>query len=122
MKLTANILTQYQLLSLQDVQQAAFGCFGEPIAPGDPIPEPPFQLKELNPVSNDDHKKLFYRRVDSNNVVANIQNCLTPSGYEDLLLQKDKFTFSNASGELKYNSAVMLLLICQKLDPSTVIE
>jgi len=120
-KSTANILTQYQLLSLQDVQRAAFGRFGEPIAPGDPIPEPPFQLKELDPASNDEHKKLFYRRVDSNVVVANIQNCLTPSGYEDLLLQKDKFTFSNASGELEYDSAVMLLLICQKLDPSTVV-
>ena len=54
-------------------------------------------------------------------MVANIQHCLTPSGYEDLLLQKDKFTFSNASGELEYDGAVMLLLICQKLDPSMVV-
>ena len=120
-KLTANILTQYHQISLEDVQRAAFGRFHEPIAPGNPIPAAPFPLKTLDPASDDDDKKLFYQRVHSNVVATNIQNCLTPSGFDDLLLQKDKFTFSNANGDIEYDGAVMLLLLFQKLDPSTIV-
>ena len=50
-----------------------------------------------------------------------IKNGISSSGYGDLLLQKDKFAFQDATGQLKLDGPTMAFLMFQKVDPNTVV-
>ena len=52
-----------------------------------------------------------------------IKNGLSVQVYSDLLLKKDKFAFYNAATrEVEYNGPIMMFLLFQKTDPSTIME
>ena len=118
---TANLLTQYQQMTLDDLQRAAIARYDTPLAVGSAIPQAPFTMRALDPGNNEDDKKQFYTKVHSQVVSQIIKNGLSNMGYNDLLLQADKFAFHGADGEVKYDGATMLFLIFQKIDPSTVV-
>ena len=50
-----------------------------------------------------------------------IKNGLSASGWDDLMLEKDKFTYSNATGEVEYDGVSMMILIYRIIDPSTTV-
>ena len=96
---TATLLSQYQQMNLKDLQRAAQARFNAPLAAGTAIPAPPFRMLTLDPGNNDDHKKQFYSQVHSNVVAHIIKNGLSTSGYNNLLLQKEKFTYYLTNGK-----------------------
>ena len=77
-KLTANLLTQYHRITLKNVQRASIARY-----------------------NNSDDKRHFYKKVHSSVVARLIKNIFLVKGYDDLLLQQDKFAFYNdAIGEM----------------------
>ena len=117
-----NLMTQYQQLTLEDCQRAAFRRYSDHIDNGIAIPTPPLIMTTLDPGNNDAHKTKFYSRVHSSVIAAIVKNGLSVTGYDDLLLQKERLSFHNATtGELEYDGLTMLFLIFEKVDPSTVV-
>lgn len=118
---TKNLLTQYHSISLQDVQRRAFGRFSTALGATDSIPTTkPFDLRIIDPASNDDDKGVFYDRVAANIVSTTIKNILTDRGYLELLLSKDEFTFADGD-DIEFDGPTMLFLLIQKIDPSTIV-
>ena len=52
---TANLLTQYQQMTLEDLQQAAIARFDTHLVIGAAIPHAPFTMKALDPGNNEDN-------------------------------------------------------------------
>ena len=118
-KSSKNLLNQYHSISEQDMIRRAHNRWSTQIDPSDPIPTGrPFTLRDIDPGSNDDDKKVFFDRVGANIVRELIKNCLSSRGYLDLLQNKKDFTFSKGS-DSEYDGPTMLFFLIQKIDPST---
>ena len=78
-------------------------------------------MRALDPGNNADDKKQFYTKVHSQVVSQIIKNGLSNMGYNDLLLQAEKFSFHGTDGEVEYDGSTMLFLIFQKINPITVV-
>ena len=121
-KTTANLLTQHHLVKLEHVQRAAIERYSAPLAVGAAIPDGPFQIRDLDPAANENDKKAFYLRVHSQVVATVIKNGLTAVGFQDLMLQKKKFSFRHpTTGEIEFDGPTMMFLIFQKTQPSTIV-
>ena len=120
-KTKANMLTQSYRIKLSDAQRVGHETFSTALAPTDAIPAAPFALRALDPANNADDKKTFYKRVHSNVVATIIKNGLTVTGWEDLMLQKDLFMFTNADGDVEYDGGTMLSIIYSQIQPSTTV-
>ena len=121
-KTTANLLTQHHLVKLEHVQRAAIERYSTPLAITDAVPDSPFETRALAPGTVEDDKKTFYLRVHSQVVATVIKNGLTPVGFQDLMLQKSKFSFKNpTTGEIEFDGPTMMFLIFQKTQPSTIV-
>jgi hypothetical protein len=121
-KTTANLLTQHHLVKLEHVQRAALDRYSTPLAVGDAIPDGPFQIRDLDPGAVEDDKKTFYLRVHSQVVATVIKNGLTAVGFQDIMLQKKKFSFRHpTTGEIEFDGPTMMFLIFQKTQPSTIV-
>lgn len=120
-KTTASLLSQSHLISLKDVQREAHRRFGNALASTEPIPQTPFILRNIDPGNNDPDKAIFYDRVRSSVTVELIKNCLSVMGYEDLMLQKEKFIFKGPNGKVEVDGATMAFLIYERIDPSTTV-
>ena len=94
---TANLITQYQKMTIENLQRAAFVRYNIALALGAPIPPVPFTMRTLDPGNGVDDKKQFFLRVHFNVVAHIIKNGLSVQKYSDLLLKKDKFAFYNAA-------------------------
>ena len=76
-KTTANLLTQYHSIKLEDCQRAAFTQYGTSLAVADPIPEDrPFEAKNLSPGTSADDKKQFYKKVHANVIAKMVERSL----------------------------------------------
>ena len=117
-----NLIHQSPSISMDCLQRAAFRRFGTPLADNALVPAQPWTAADLDPATVDDDKKKFFSRVHANVVVENIKNCLTPSGWEDLMLEKDKFTFVTSSGGESYDGPVMLKVIFENVDPTSSVN
>ena len=118
----ANLLTQYQGLTLPQVQRAAHKRYNVALAVAAPIPNAPFVARALDPANVNQDKLDFYEQVNSSVVAKIVENMLTAQGFTDLLMAKDKFAYVCAtSGEEKYDGPTMLFLVLQKIDPNTVV-
>ena len=116
---TANLLSQYHQLSLENLQRSAHAYFNTTLAVGTAIPEAPFTARTLTPATSKPDKVDFYHQVDSAVVAKLCENCLSTSGYNDLMLQKDKFSFvDSTTGQVKYDGPTMIYLIYQTIDPN----
>ena len=121
-KKTANLLSQYRLIKLQDCQRASHGRYNVPLAHNAAIPAAPFGAKTLDPANVDADKKQFYKKVSSNVVTKIVENGVTPSSFEDLMLKKDAFMFQNATTkEIELDGPTMLYIVLKKVDPETVV-
>ena len=92
-----NLMTQYQQLTLEDCQRAAFRRYSTHIGNGVAIPTPLLVMTTLDPGNDDAHKTKFYSRVHSIVVAAIVKNGLSATGYDDLVLLKEWFSFHNAT-------------------------
>ena len=118
-----NLITQSPSIELERVQREAFRRFGNAINEADPVPDSPWAKTDLTPATDDAHKKIFYKRVDSNVVAEIIKGILTPKGWEDLMLEKRKFTFTHAtSGVETYDGPCMLKVLLEEIDPTTSVN
>ena len=121
-KTTRNLISQYQQISLENCQRAAIARYDNALGAGVAIPDPPFTMKDLDPGSNANDKIQFYKKVHSSVTAHIVKNGLSIAGYDDLLLQKDKFSYHNSTtGEIEFDGPTMIYLIFQKTDPSTVV-
>ncbi len=86
----ANLISQHSKISLKQVQWSAHKRFGTTLATNGNIPSGPFALRAIDPASSDPDKVTFYDRVDGSVLAKLIENILTPMGFQDLLLQKER--------------------------------
>ena len=117
-----NLIHQSPSISLDCLQRAAFRRFGTALADNVLIPAQPWTAVDLTPATVDDDKKKFFSRVHGNVVVEIIKNCLTPSGWDDLMLEKDKFTFVTSTGSESYDGPVMLKVLFENIDPTSSVN
>ena len=69
-----------------------------------------------------DDKKTFYLCVHGQVVTMIIKNGLLPVGYQDIFLQKKKFSFRHpTSNKIKFDGPTMMFVIFQKTQPSTIV-
>ena len=57
--------------------------------------------------------------MNNNIVVKTIENMLSVDGMDDLLVDKDLFTYINTEGQVERHGATMLYLIYERVDPTT---
>ena len=118
-----NLITQSPTIDLERVQREAFRRFSTAIDEAGPIPATPWPKEALTPGTNDAHKAKFYNRVDSNVVSEIIKGTLTPKGWEDLMLEKKKFTFTvAATGVETYDGPCMLKVLLEEIDPTSSVN
>ncbi len=118
----ANLITQHSLIEMKDVQRSAHGRFSTALSTTDPIPVGPFTSRSIDPANNNNDKKVFYDCVNASVLAKLIENVLTTIGFQDLLLQKDMFTFTNnATGEIHFDGPTMLKIILTQIDPDTIV-
>lgn len=120
-KTTANLLTQYQQVKVEHCQRSAIATYSAPLGTGAAIPNPPFTMTDLDPANSAPDKAKFYSRVDRTVVMQIIKNGLSPTGWDDLMLQAPKFKYMNPNGEIEYDGVTMMRLIYNIIDPSTVV-
>ena len=121
-KTKENLITQYQQMTIENLQRVSFARYDTSLAHGDLIPPAPFTMRNLDPGNDADENKQFFLRVHCNVVARIINNGLSVRGYFDLLLKKDKFAFYNAAnGEVEYDGPSMIFLLFQKTDSSTIV-
>ena len=56
-KTTANLITQYQQMNLEDLQRETFARYDTALALGSPIPPAPFTMRTFYPGIDADDKK-----------------------------------------------------------------
>ena len=98
-----NLIHQSPLILLEIVQRGASVRFGTALADGDKIPSQPWISVALDPANNNTDEARFYTRVHANIVVVIVKNFLTPNGWDDLMLQKYKFAFTETTGMKSYD-------------------
>ena len=59
-KTTANLITQYQQMTIEDLQRAAFARYDTALVLGAPTPPAPFTMRTLDPGNVPDYKKQFF--------------------------------------------------------------
>ncbi len=118
----ANLTTQHFNISLADVQCLALICFGTEVLAPAAIPAGPYTAQDINPENNNNDKMTFYDQVDGSVLAKLIENVLTASGYQDLLLQQDSFSFVDASShEIHYDGLTMSKILLLQIDPCIII-
>ena len=104
---TANILTQYSLVSIDDLQRQAHVTYMTRLTEITPLPVK--TVRPLDPANVPADKATFYDRVDSNIIARSVKNSITSEGYESLLIDKEKFAFVEAAtGLIKYDGTTLL--------------
>mmetsp|Transcript_16553 Transcript_16553/g.33761 ORF Transcript_16553/g.33761 Transcript_16553/m.33761 type:complete len:231 (-) Transcript_16553:277-969(-) len=118
----ANLITQHSKISLELVQRNAHKRFATMLAQNADVPTPPFTSRTLDPANNNDDKATFYDRVNASVLAKAIENLLTPLGYQDLLLNKEKFSFTDATtGEIHFDGPTMVKIIVSQIEPDTIV-
>ena len=90
---------------------------------GDPIPDPPFQKRNLDPYNSNADKEIFYGHANSQVVGTWIQNRITSQAFAMVLMKKKLFAFQDPTTRLlKFDGIVMLKIVLTALDPSVVVD
>ena len=117
-----NLVHQSPSITMERVQREAHRRFGTVIDEADPIPALPWIARDLTPATVDDDKKTFYSRVHGNVVAEVLKNLLTPAGWDDLMLQKSKFTFTTTDGNESHDGPTMLKVLLEEIDPTSSVN
>lgn len=118
----ANLISQHLKVELKDVQHTAHKRFATALPATDPIPPSPFTAQSIDPTNVANDKEVVYDHVNTSVLAKLIETVLTTLGFQDLLLQKDLFMFTDqASGEVHFDGPTMLKLILTQVNPDTII-
>ena len=75
-----------------------------------------------SPAASNPDKVTFYDRMNASVLAKLIENVLTTLSVQVLLLQRDLFTFTDAtSGEVHFDGPTMLNLILMQIDPDMIV-
>jgi len=119
---SAKLLSEHHLIVESDLIVAGHLLFNKDYKVGDKIPEPPYRASMLNPGRSASDRERFYNRVGNNVGVKTLENILNLGGYQDLLEKREKFTYTDASGEEFFHAATMIFIMYQMIDPSTEVS
>ena len=117
-----NLIHQSPSILLEMCQQRAHVRYSTPLGNGDPIPPQPWTSVTLDPATVDTDKAKFYDRVNANVVVEIVKNTLTPGGWDDLMLQEDKFAFLSAEGVKSFDGPSLLKVLLEEIDPTSSVN
>ena len=103
------------------LQLEAHKRFSDPVDTYDPLPAAPFTVTTLDPTNNDDNKKRFCYRVDSQVVAELIKNILTDAEYSQLMLKNNMFTFQDdTTVNERTDGPFLIKLLFDHIDPNVV--
>ncbi len=86
------------------------------------MPAPPFTASDIDPANNNDDNETFYRCFHSSVLANAIKNVFSPLGNQDLMLQKELFSFTDATtGEIQFDGPTMLSIIFLQIQPDTIV-
>ncbi len=119
---TTNLINQHSKITLELVQRNAHKRFSTTIGRNAAVPPPPFTASDIDPANNNYDKETFYSCVHSSVLAKAIENVLSPLGYQDLMLQKELFSFTDATtGEIHFDGPTMLKIILSQIEPDTIV-
>ena len=72
--------------------------------------------------NNNADKAKLYTRVHANVVVKIVKNFLTPNGWDDLMLQKYKFAFTDTNGMKSYDGPTMIKVLLKEIYPTASVN
>lgn len=107
---------------MEECQRAAHARFATALRDNDPIPDLPWTTDQLDPGASAPNKVKFYDRVNGNVVAELIKKILTPSGFDDLMLESPKFTFTSLGGQKSYDGQTMLKVLLEEIDPTALVK
>ena len=113
------MLQQHYHLRLYDVQRAEHALFDKDFNAEDPIGDVPYFASTLNPTTDLEDRARFHWQVNNNIVVKTIENMLSVNGMDDLLADKELFTYVNAESQAERHRATMICLNHSRVDPTT---
>ena len=76
----------------------------------------------MDPENNNADEARFYTRVHAIVVVGRVKNFLTPSGWDDLMLQQHKFAFMDITGMKSYDGPTLLKVLFKEIDPTASVN
>ena len=89
---------------------------------GDAIPAHPWISVALDPANNNVDEAKFYTQVHANIVVEIVKNFLTTNGWDDLMLQQHKFSFTDITGMKSYDRPTMLKVLQEDIYPTASVN
>jgi len=116
-----SILKNHRVIPISDVQKQAESYFAPGKHASNPATDVDFNIEQLDPETNSNHRKCFYDRVKSNVIAKAIFQHLSAGAIKSLSLDKAIYTWSDANGNEKMDGPTLLKLILSKLAPSTVL-
>ena len=119
--LTANLLQQHHDVKLYDAQRVGRALFNKIFRAVDPIGTGPYFASTLYPATDLEDRARSHRQVNKNILVKTIENMLSVDGMDDLLVDKNLFTYVNADGQVGRHGGTMLYLVYERLDPTTTV-
>ena len=120
----ADLITQHQSITFEDMQRASQRRFATALASGDPIPVGKWALRVLDPANVASDKTTFYNRVDSNVTLELIKNSLSSTGWTRIIAGKQNlisYTCSN-TGAIVVDGPSVLWLLLDRVDPSLIVS
>ena len=120
----ADLITQHQSITFEDMQRASQRRFATGLANGDPIPGGAWTLRVLDPANVPDDKTTFYNRVDSNVSLELIKNSLSSTGWTRIIAGKQNlisYTCPN-TGAIVVDGPSVLWLLLDRVDPILIVS
>ena len=122
---TGNLVEQYQVFDFEMLQRQAIARYGTALTEGAPIPDGPWNARELvDPGNNAAEREIFYSRVHSEAVATYLSNILTPAGYAKIIQGVlDKISFiCPTTGTRFVDGPCLLYLLWDRIDPSLAVN
>ena len=76
----------------------------------------------LDPENNNADEAIFYTRVHANVVVEIVKNFLKLNGWDDMMLQQDKFAFTGIAGMKSYDGPTLLKVLLGEIEPTASVN
>ena len=112
------ILHDFKELSLITVRKAMNPIFFDRANTDLPPAKKP-NMFSIDPLSNDDDKIIFFKRVRANMIGQRIYNSLSPSSLASLKSKENLYLWKSEEGEEFYDGVTMLQILVEKVKPST---
>ena len=123
---TLDILEDFRHLDLDKVRLHMNGVFHQDpqvLATAGTTPSIPTganpTMFDIDPASDNNHKKIFYNRVRANMIGLRLLASLDKSAIASLKLKSSIYTWKSAAGDTFYDGPTMLQLCVMKVNPST---